>query len=140
VAGIKGEKGVYSNVPYNRIEFTARKITAYFNIDLALIRGYGLPAEAGELLVNLALLKIRRFLTAHLRLRTACDFQLAAEVAATAPQGFTLPPEDELLRRVREGIALAKPLFASPAVTELETGVTAGKPEAAEEEAAGATA
>ena len=38
-----GEKGIYSNVPYSRIEFTAGKIRGYFNIDLALVRGYGLP-------------------------------------------------------------------------------------------------
>ncbi len=48
----KGEKGVYSNVPYSRIEFTADKIRAYFNLDLALIRGYGLPEEAYRLLVG----------------------------------------------------------------------------------------
>src|ERR1039458_9051314 len=70
-----GEKGVYSNVPYSRIEFTAGKFRAYFNLDLALIRGYGLPTEAYRLLVGLALLKIRRFLDGQLRLRTACDFR-----------------------------------------------------------------
>src|SRR5664279_4923477 len=74
-----GEKGVYSNVPYSRIEFTAERTKAYFNIDLALMRGYGLPAGAFQLLTALALLKVRRFLTAHLRLRTDCDFQMKGD-------------------------------------------------------------
>jgi CRISPR-associated protein Csb1 len=118
-----GERGVYSNVPYNRIEYTARKITAYFNIDLALIRGYGFPEEAEKLLLSLALLKIRRFLFRHLRLRTACDFSLVGDVKATAPAGFVLPPEDVLLHEVQAGILACKPLFCEPPLTELKTKV-----------------
>src|SRR5664279_265518 len=100
----KGEKGVYSNVPYSRIEFTAGKLRAYFNIDLALIRGYGLPAEAYRLLVGLALLKIRRFLDGQLRLRTACDLRLVGSVGTTAPVGFAIPDEAVLLRGVQKAI------------------------------------
>jgi CRISPR-associated protein Csb1 len=118
-----GERGVYSNVPYNRIEYTAQKITAYFNIDIALIRGYGLPQEAGNLLLNLALLKIRRFLLGHLRLRTACDFRLVNDVRATAPVGFVLQPEEVLVQEVKSGILACKPLFCEPPVTELMTKV-----------------
>jgi CRISPR-associated protein Csb1 len=121
------EKGVYSNVPYSRIEFTAGHIRAYFNIDLALMRGYGLPAEAFQLLTALALLKVRRFLTAHLRLRTACDFQLAGEVTAQAPAGFVVPDEATLLAQVQAGIKACKPIFAVPAVTELDTPVKVNK-------------
>ncbi|HEY7387302.1 MAG TPA: type I-U CRISPR-associated RAMP protein Csb1/Cas7u [Bryobacteraceae bacterium] len=117
-----GERGVYSNVPYSRIEYTARRITAYFNIDLALIRGYKLSADAEGLLISLALLKIRRFLSARLRLRTACDL-LAPDVKATAPEGFTVPNEDVLLTAVQEGIVACKPLFRDPPVTELVTKV-----------------
>ena len=36
------DKDVYSNVPYHRTEYTAKRIMAYFNIDLALLDGYGL--------------------------------------------------------------------------------------------------
>jgi CRISPR-associated protein Csb1 len=60
----QGEAGVYSNVPYARVEYTAAKITAYFNLDLGLIRGYKLGSAATNLLISLALLKVRRFLTA----------------------------------------------------------------------------
>ncbi|HTS32083.1 MAG TPA: type I-U CRISPR-associated RAMP protein Csb1/Cas7u [Bryobacteraceae bacterium] len=123
-----GEKGVYSNVPYSRVEFTAEKVRAYFNIDLALIRGYGLPAEAYRLLVGLALLKVRRFLESHLRLRTACDFQLAGDVRATAPTGFAVPPEAVLLADLQNEISGCKALFAEPPVTELTTVVKVVKP------------
>ncbi|PKK81711.1 MAG: type I-U CRISPR-associated protein Cas7, partial [Thermoplasmata archaeon HGW-Thermoplasmata-2] len=64
------------NVPYSRTEFTAKNIVAYFNLDIALLRGYGLPDEAEMLLIALSLLKIRRFLSTGLRLRTACDLEV----------------------------------------------------------------
>jgi CRISPR-associated protein Csb1 len=118
-----GERGVYSNVPYNRIEYTARKITAYFNIDVALVYGYGLPDEAAQLLISLALLKVRRFLSTHLRLRTACDFRLVDDVMVTAPATFVLPAEDALVQAVKSAIVACKPLFANPPVTALETKV-----------------
>jgi CRISPR-associated protein Csb1 len=110
---------VYSNVPYSRIEFTAASIRAYFNIDLALIRGYGLGEGAARLLTALSLLKVRRFLTSHLRLRTACDFLLKGDVMATAPQGFQLPAQIELLTEVQAGITACRTMFAQPPVTEL---------------------
>jgi CRISPR-associated protein Csb1 len=118
-----GEKGVYSNVPFSRVEYTAAMVRAYFNIDLALIRGYGLPTEASRLLTALALIKVRRFLDGHLRLRTACDFQLVGDVAVKAPSGFHLPAEGELLREVQTGITACKELFAKPPVTEVDTPV-----------------
>jgi CRISPR-associated protein Csb1 len=121
------EKGVYSNVPYSRIEFTAGRMAAYFNVDLALMRGYGMPPEASQLLTGLALLKIRRFLTSHLRLRTACDLQLSGEVVAKAPAGFVVPDESALLAEVVAGIQKCKGLFAEPPVTELDTPVKVKK-------------
>ena len=45
------DKDVYGNVPYQRVEYTAGRIVAYFNLDLALIAGYGLPEPAGDLLI-----------------------------------------------------------------------------------------
>jgi CRISPR-associated protein Csb1 len=120
------EKGVYSNVPYSRVEYVAKEIKAYFNVDLALIRGYALPEGATNLLIALSLLKIRRFLTAHLRLRTACDLQLE-NVTATAPDEFSLPEEDDLLVSVKNGIEACAPLFADPRVTELTTPVKVKK-------------
>jgi CRISPR-associated protein Csb1 len=122
-----GERGVYSNVPYSRIEFTAKSIKAYFNIDLALIRGYGLGEPAVRLLTALALLKIRRFLSAHLRLRTACDFLMRSDVLATMPTGFVMPDEGVLLGVVKGEITACKPLFADPPVTEVVTPVKVKK-------------
>ncbi len=129
----QGEKGVYSNVPYTRIEFTARRITAFFNIDLSLIRGYKLPESAGRLLTALALLKIRRFLATELRLRTACDLMLDGDVKSAA---FEVPAEPELLGEVQQYIQASKPQFADPVVTELITAVKVVKKEDAKKKAA----
>jgi CRISPR-associated protein Csb1 len=135
---VGGEKDeVYSNVPYARIEYTARGIRAYFNVDLALIRGYRLGPDAARLLTSLCLLKIRRFLTSHLRLRTACDFQLSSDVAATVPEGFTLPQENELLSEVQAGIKTCAGMFATPPTTELKVPVKIVKSKDSSEAAAG---
>lgn len=123
VDGVDTEKGVYSNVPYARVEYVASKITAFFNVDLALIRGYALGDSAAQLLTALALLKIKRFLSSQLRLRTACDLCLKGAVTADLPEGFVLPEETELLAEVKRLIAACKPLFADPPVTELVTPV-----------------
>lgn len=81
----------FGNVPFSRSEFTAPKITAYFNIDLAQIRGYGLGVNVENLLIALGLYKIRAFLANGLRLRTACDFD-AQEPRVTRPdKSFSLP-------------------------------------------------
>lgn len=82
----------FGNVPFHREEFTARTISAYFNLDLAQLRGYGLGDARTRLLVLLALYKIRAFLDGNLRLRTACDLAIDDEKPLTiAPTGFTLP-------------------------------------------------
>lgn len=85
----------FGNVPYARSEFTAPKITAYFNLDLAQIRGYGLGDAVTELLIALALFKIRAFLDEGLRLRTACDLECEA-LTVTRPSGFTVPDRSAL--------------------------------------------
>lgn len=127
VEGPETDKGVFSNVPYARVEYVAEEIKAYFNVDLALIRGYGLPEPAGKLLTALALLKIRRFLSGHLRLRTACDLEQVSEVRVVRPEGFALPAEAELLADVQALIVECRGLFADPAVTELKTPVKVAK-------------
>lgn len=84
----------FGNVPFHREEYTAETITAYFNLDLGQIRGYGLGEEVERLLVLLALYKIRALLDGDLRLRTACDLTLAddgAPIMADSPAGFALP-------------------------------------------------
>lgn len=114
-------KGGEGNVPFPRTEFTAERITAYFNLDLALLRGYGLPDEANRLLIALALFKIRRFLSTGLRLRTACDLEPAGDdLKVTRPAGFIIPGESALLSECRELIGKCKAHFADPAITEIE--------------------
>lgn len=83
-------KGGFGNVPFQREEFTAGVITAFFSLDLAQIRAYGLGAAAEKLLVTLALFKIRALLDGGLRLRTACDLEPIA-IRAKRPDGFELP-------------------------------------------------
>jgi len=43
------------------------------------------------MLITLALWEIRRFLDTGLRLRTACDLELADGLKATSPKGFEMP-------------------------------------------------
>lgn len=106
----------FGNVPFHRTEFTAKKITASFNLDLARLRGYGLPQPVLELLVNLSLLKIRRFLENGLRLRTACDLE-PVELRVTRPDGIQVPKATELLATCTQAIKACHNSLASPAVT-----------------------
>jgi CRISPR-associated protein Csb1 len=80
----------FGNVPFARSEFTAPRIIAYFNLDLAQIRGYGLGDTVTRLLIALALFKIRAFLDEGLRLRTACDLECEG-LTVTRPVGFAVP-------------------------------------------------
>lgn len=83
------------NVPFARDEWTAEKITAYFNLDLRQIRAFGLGGDVERLLIMLALFKIRRFLGEGLRLRTACDLDVTG-VTVTRPTGVDLPALEEI--------------------------------------------
>ena len=125
----KVESGIYSNVPYSRVEFVASKITAYFNLDTLQIRSYHLGAPATELLTALSLLKIRRFLQSDLRLRTACNLELIGEVEATQPVGFKLPYEPELLAEVKRLIPACKSQFEDPPLKVIEVPVKRTKKE-----------
>jgi CRISPR-associated protein Csb1 len=111
----------FGNVPFHRTEFTAKQIKAYFNLDLALLRGYGFPENAEHLLIALALFKVQRFLSTGLRLRTACDLEVKGNPVITRPAGFVIPPEADLLVESKKLIAActAEKLFASPPVTEV---------------------
>lgn len=89
-------KSGFGNVPFQRDEYTAERITAYFNLDLAQVRGLGLARETEELLVVLALFKVATFLDGHLRLRSACDLELAGTPRVRRPEGYSLPSLDAL--------------------------------------------
>lgn len=109
--GLDAKTG-YGNVPFPRTEFVAHKIAAYFNLDLALLRGYALGDEATQLLVALALFKTRRFLSTGLRLRTACDLKPVGDLTVTQPSGFDVPAEPQLLSECQRLIGVCKPRFA----------------------------
>ena len=111
----------FGNVPFHRTEFTAAEIKAFFNLDLALLRGYGLGKVATELLIALALFKIRRFLSTGLRLRTACDLEVKGGLNVTQPDGFSVPEEAELLDECQRLIADCDrgKLFVNPAITDV---------------------
>lgn len=129
VAGVDA-KGGYGNVPFHRTEFTANSITAFFSLDLAQLRGYGLPAEATELLAILSLWKIRRFLDSNMRLRSACELEInemAGGIRVERPEGFTIPPATELATRLANLIARCKPHFINPAETILTWNKPTGK-------------
>jgi len=125
VRASKGEDGKdasagYGNVPFHRDEYTGN-ITAFFNLDLALIRGFGLGAPAETLLVALGLYKIQRFLRDGLRLRTACDLDVVGDLTVTRPKaGFTLPTIAELEAALPGLVSAAASAFVSPAKTTLK--------------------
>ncbi len=114
-------KSGFGNVPFHRTEYTAKDIMAYFNLDLALLRGYGLGPDATNLLIALSLFKVRRFLSTGLRLRTACDLVCIGDLKVTKPIEFTLPDEKTLLDECTRLIGVCKNsgLFADPAVTKV---------------------
>jgi CRISPR-associated protein Csb1 len=109
----------YGNVPYHRDEYAAAKITAFFSLDLALLRGLGLGGDAEDLLVAVALYKVRRFLRDGLRLRTACDLD-AGEVRVTRPEGFDLPTVEVLEATLPNLINACTEHFADPRVLVVE--------------------
>jgi len=66
----------YGTVPHHRVEYTADKIVAYFAVDHAQIRSYGLSEAGTALLEAFIEFEIGTLLSGDLRLRTACDLML----------------------------------------------------------------
>lgn len=108
----------FGNVPFHREEFCG-DITAYFALDLALIRGFALGEDVERLLVALALFKILRFLRDGLRLRTACDLELDGALTVKRPAGFTLPTLEEVESDLPALIQKIADRFAQPPKTEV---------------------
>ncbi|MEW6542254.1 MAG: type I-U CRISPR-associated RAMP protein Csb1/Cas7u [Nitrospirota bacterium] len=108
----------FGHVPYHRDEYTAEKITAYFNLDLKQIRSFGLGENVERLLIGLALYKIQKFLNEGLRLRTACDLEVK-KTTVTRPQTFQLSElkelTDELPNLIKAVASEGK--FAKPPIT-----------------------
>lgn len=109
----KNAKKGFGNVPFPRVEYTAKKITAYFNLDVAQIQNYAISDDGKDFLLCLALWKMLRFLEGGLRLRTACDLRQTGEITVAHPAGCALPTLPDLEERLRELVkALAGSEFA----------------------------
>ena len=91
----KTSKEGFGNVPFHRDEFCG-EITAFFNVDLGQIRGYGFDPEVTELLIAWAIFKIQKLLAGNCRLRTACDLVQDGKLKVTRPEGFELPSLKDL--------------------------------------------
>ncbi len=91
----------YGSIPFHRMEYTAGSITAFFSLDLAQLRSYGLSADSTALLEAIALWEIRSLLDGGLRLRTACDL-VPVETTLSDQSGDELPSLDVLDARIRE--------------------------------------
>jgi CRISPR-associated protein Csb1 len=106
----------FGNVPFHRDEYCG-DITAYFSLDLALIRGFGFGDAVERLLIALALYKTLRVLRDGLRLRTACDLEVDGSVTVKRPDGFSLPTLAGLEKALPDLISTASAGFAKPART-----------------------
>ncbi len=103
----------YGNVPHHIEDFSGT-IHTYFNLDVALLRGLALPDGAFDLLVSLALYKIRKFLNEGLRLRSRCDLQLVSIEAVGGLKGqFELPSLGTIISELKPQIETAKKQFAA---------------------------
>lgn len=111
----------FGNVPFARDEFVSPEIHAFFNLDLAQLRGYGLPDSAFNLLVALALYKIQAFLAHGLRLRTACDLDCET-IEVQRPEGFEIPSLAALEQALPGLIAAASQEAGFEATTVTYTG------------------
>lgn len=100
----------YGSVPFHRTDYTARDITAYFSLDLELLRSYGLGDETTELLALLALWEIRRFLTTGLRLRTNCDLAVIRDPEQLPSEKALADRISELVTALHEDLAAHGPL------------------------------
>lgn len=122
-----GAKEGFGNVPFSRTEFTARGITAFFNFDLATMRGYGLGENANRMLIALAIFKLLKVLDGGLRLRTACDLE-AADITVKRPATVKLEPAPllaELEAALPQLIAACE--FGAGALTQLRGKMPARK-------------
>ncbi len=100
----------YGTVPFHRTEWTAARIVASFNLDLAQLRSYQLPEPATDLLAAIARWEMRSLLDAGMRLRTACDL-VPIDEEIVDRSGVALPEFDDLDTEVRRLIGECRELF-----------------------------
>jgi CRISPR-associated protein Csb1 len=106
----------FGHVPFTRDEYTG-EITVFFNLDLAQIRGYRLGKDVEDLLITLAIYKMRRVLQTGLRFRTSCDLEAIGEPFVKRPEKFSLPALTEIEAALPGLIENASSNFADPRVT-----------------------
>jgi CRISPR-associated protein Csb1 len=95
----------YGTVPHHRVEYTAGTITAFFTVDHAQFKSYGLSEPATALLEAITDFEIASLLDRGMRLRTRCDLVVsditkgerpdAADAAARIAK-FAADARDEL--------------------------------------------
>ncbi len=108
----------FGQVLFHRDEFSG-KIKAYFNLDLAQIRGYNLGKEVEDLLIALSMFKINKVLAEGLRFRTACDLKSIGEPNVKRPFSYKLPSLQEIETTLPRIIQSTNGIFADPRVTEV---------------------
>jgi CRISPR-associated protein Csb1 len=86
-----------------------------FSVDVELIRSYGLGSDVTELLTTIALWEIRSLLSRGLRLRTACDLEVA-----DGPK--ELPQLEELTTRIQTLTAASRDVLGDGPLTVLWKG------------------
>lgn len=128
-------KAGFGNVPFSRDEYVADQIDCHINLDLAQIRGYGLDKKAQDLLVLLALYRVRKLLDGDLRLRTACDLEPRdrSNLVSSRPAGYTLPALPEIDAAVRTAIGACKG-FMTHTKVEFEDELKKGKESTSEDD------
>lgn len=109
VGEARGTAEGYGMVPHQRVEYTAREITAYVSVDHEQIRSYGLGPAGEELLESVVDFELANlFRRGSLRLRTACDLQVP-EDEGNALDGISSP--EGAAQRVAAAIAGATELL-----------------------------
>ncbi len=93
-AGAGSEDG-YGFVPFSRTEYVAERIVLSAALDLEQLRNYRLGAKRTRLLGLVALYEVVSLLARPLRLRTACDLEVAS-VTVRGAEPRTLPTLAEL--------------------------------------------
>lgn len=119
----------FGNVPFSRDEYVADRIDCHINFDLAQVRGYGLDKKAQELVILLALYRVRKLLDGDLRLRTACDLEPRDRdnLVANSPAGFKLPDHGDIEDAVVGAITACKGQMVHTSVTFDEKATTRKK-------------
>lgn len=111
-------KGGFGHVPFHREEYSG-SVKAFFNLDIAQIRGFGFDEATERLLIGLALFKIRLLTERGLRFRTACELEVEGKIVAPRLPGWDLPSLESLESAMPEWVKGSSKHFADPPVTQV---------------------